>query len=134
MIQAAGMVAVAMRHDGKVERGEIDALGLHVVRKDLGVFARVEQDAFAYSMNAANPQSLRIVEDLPKASYRTVISALSAAASAAGAPTAVHPPSSASAAAARALEAYVTMSPSDVLHSWFGRQAQCCQCRALAVA
>ena len=38
---------MAMRHHHEVERGQVDTLGLHVVRKDLGVVARVEQDALA---------------------------------------------------------------------------------------
>src|SRR6202162_5012036 len=47
IIQAASVVAMAMGDHYEVELGEIDALRLDVVRKDLGVVAGIEQDALA---------------------------------------------------------------------------------------
>src|SRR5215831_12774317 len=45
MIQSAGMIAMAMGDDGEVELREVDALGLHIVCKDFGIVAGVEQNA-----------------------------------------------------------------------------------------
>ncbi len=69
VVQATGMVAMAMGHDHEIERGQVDTLGLHVVRKDLGVVAGVEQDALAAILDeGGKPQSFFIVEVLPNAS------------------------------------------------------------------
>ena len=45
--QSSHMVTVAVGHNHKIELLQIDARCLHVVFKDLGIVARVEQDAFA---------------------------------------------------------------------------------------
>src|SRR5262249_43268199 len=37
VIEPAGVVAVTMRHDGEIELPQVDALGLDVMREDLGV-------------------------------------------------------------------------------------------------
>ena len=47
VVQAAGMVTVAMGHDREVELGKVDPFGLHVVCKDLGIVPGVEENAFA---------------------------------------------------------------------------------------
>ena len=63
---------MAMGHDHEVERGQVDTLGLHVVRKDLGVVAGVEQDALAAVLDEGGESPVllhrrgfaeRIVED-----------------------------------------------------------------------
>ena len=60
------------RGDGRSPRNracQVDTLRLDVVRKDIGVVARVEQDALAAVLDQRrNPKSFVIAEVLPKAS------------------------------------------------------------------
>ena len=44
---AAHVIAVAVRHDDEVELGQVDALGLRILRQKVGVVAGVEQNALA---------------------------------------------------------------------------------------
>ena len=47
MVQSARVVAMAMRYNGKIELPQVDTLGFDIVRENLRIVARVEQDALA---------------------------------------------------------------------------------------
>ena len=47
MIQATNVIAMAMGHHHEVQLSEINPFGFHVMGKDFGVVAGVEQDALA---------------------------------------------------------------------------------------
>src|SRR5262249_19524127 len=47
LIQAAGVIAVAVGDNGEVELRQVDTLGRNIVRKDLGIVAGVKQNALA---------------------------------------------------------------------------------------
>ena len=69
VVQTARIVSVAVRDDDEIERREIDILGAHIVRKDVGVVAGIKEDALSAVLNECRkPQSFFIAEDLPNAS------------------------------------------------------------------
>src|SRR5262249_59641321 len=47
MVQAGGMVAMAVRDNGEIKLPQIDAFGVDIVSKDIGIVAGVEQNALA---------------------------------------------------------------------------------------
>ena len=45
------MVAMPVRNNGEIELGKVDALGFHVLRKDVGVVTGIKEDALAAIFN-----------------------------------------------------------------------------------
>jgi hypothetical protein len=63
------VVAVTVRHDDKVELGQVDALGLDVLVEGLGIVAGVEKDAFAADFDQGGVAQASFIDgSLPKAS------------------------------------------------------------------